>query len=278
MLCAAATDPYTQCGMTRLVCLSRLDDFTLPHLSNRYARTRGVTHETLRRLVEAVEEVGDDGGWQGPLVGPENRLPSGGWWKDLYEPPRTEVLDLVPGDVDVLVVGCGWGATEGALVERGQRVTALPIDPVVGRLAADRGVEVVRAGLDEASTALGGRRFGCVVLPDLLHLVAEPAAVVRRFLPHLDHGGSLVVSVPNVRWPSLARRLRRTGPVTRGFECSGVHATSRSSVARWLRGTGLAPVEVAALPGRRRLPQPFASLAAPVVAGGFVVRAELSAP
>ncbi len=40
LLIGAATDPYTQCGFTKVVNLSPLDDFVLPHLTNRYAANR----------------------------------------------------------------------------------------------------------------------------------------------------------------------------------------------------------------------------------------------
>ncbi|MEM9036860.1 MAG: class I SAM-dependent methyltransferase [Actinomycetota bacterium] len=275
MLCAAATDPYTRCGLTRVLCLSRLEDFTLPHLSNRYAGVRGVTQRTLDDLVAAVEAVGDDGAWQGPLFDPENGLPTGAWWKDLYEQPRTELLDIVPAGADVLAVGSGWGATEEALADRGHDVTSLPIDPVLGLLVAARGVDVVRAGFDEAARRLAHRRFDCVVLADLLHLVDDPRAVIERFRPLIAPGGSLVISVPNVWWPTQLRRLRRRGPRTQGFARSGVHATHRRTVSRWLSSSPLEVVETRSLPGRGPHLGPLEAMTGAVLSAGFVVRAEL---
>ena len=43
LLCTAATDPYTQCGFTKLIPISHLDEFTVHHLSNKYVGKVGVS-------------------------------------------------------------------------------------------------------------------------------------------------------------------------------------------------------------------------------------------
>ena len=54
LLCTAATDPYTQCGFTKLIPISHLDDFTVHHLSNKYVGKMGVDETQLRAQVRSM--------------------------------------------------------------------------------------------------------------------------------------------------------------------------------------------------------------------------------
>ena len=63
----------------------------------------------------------------------------------------------------------------GKEINRGRLAgTAIPIDPVIGACAQARGVEVVCGDLPAAIEKLGERRFDCVLLSNVLHLVREP--------------------------------------------------------------------------------------------------------
>ena len=42
LLVTAATDPYTQCGFRKLVCISHIEDFFIAHLPNKYVGELGV--------------------------------------------------------------------------------------------------------------------------------------------------------------------------------------------------------------------------------------------
>ena len=65
-----------------------------------------------------------------PLLNTETKLWRAMYSKDYYEPRREEVISMIPQDArSVLSIGCGAGATECSLAERGLRVVALPLDP-----------------------------------------------------------------------------------------------------------------------------------------------------
>src|SRR5262249_1555131 len=120
MLCAAATDVYTQCGLRRLVCITRLRDFLLPHLPNKYIGRFGVKIETGDAQVEALRSMDANGAWRGSLFDVETRLPFGIWSKNLYETPDAQIMDVIPSQARrVLSVASGWGATEAALKDAG---------------------------------------------------------------------------------------------------------------------------------------------------------------
>jgi hypothetical protein len=58
-LCAAATDPYTQCGFRKLLCISQIDEFLVHHLSNRYVSTRtGIGERGFRAQIEGLLFLG----------------------------------------------------------------------------------------------------------------------------------------------------------------------------------------------------------------------------
>lgn len=42
LLCSASTDPYTQCGFRKLICISHLSDLLVHHLPNRYVGKIGI--------------------------------------------------------------------------------------------------------------------------------------------------------------------------------------------------------------------------------------------
>lgn len=49
LLCTAATDPYTQCSFSRVICLSHLPEFELHHLPNAYLNRTGSSEEEIGR-------------------------------------------------------------------------------------------------------------------------------------------------------------------------------------------------------------------------------------
>lgn len=51
---SAATDPYTQCGLTKLLCLSRWNDLLVQHLPNNYIGILGTREDELHRQINAL--------------------------------------------------------------------------------------------------------------------------------------------------------------------------------------------------------------------------------
>ena len=135
---------------------------------------------------------------------------------------------MVPEETKtVLSVGCGWGAVEGALKERGCKVTALPLDSVIGAMAARRGIEVIYGTLDEGMGILRGRKFDCVLMTNLLHLLPNPWSVLEECTKFVREGGTLVIAGPNFNSiPVLMRRTLGSNDYAklRSFAESGIHA------------------------------------------------------
>ncbi|MCI4677046.1 class I SAM-dependent methyltransferase [Rhodoblastus acidophilus] len=254
MLCAAATDVYTQCGLTKLIPVSRLDAFTVHHMSNRYAGKMGLPAKDFTKQTEALMRIADGTLPPRALLPTETRLWRAEYSKDYYEPAREEIVELVPASArSVLSVGCGSGATEIALAARGLRVAAIPLDFVIAAGAAEAGVELIEGDLVEASRSLEGRAFDCILLLNVLHLTPDPAEALSLFGKLLAPGAPIIVQSPHMAaLPIVWRRLRdRRNRAPQGFAESGAHFVSGRSVEKWCRSAGLTVERAADILHRR---------------------------
>jgi hypothetical protein len=282
MLCAAATDIYTRCGLKRYIPIERLRDFLLPHLPNKYIGDMGIPLAEVEAQVGALRRIAGFGGWRGPLVQVETRLPHAKWSKNLYESPQTHLMEMVPGQTKrLLSVGCGWGATEAALAERKIEVTALPVDPVFGDAVRRRGVQTLEGSLGDVVCRLNGCNFDCVLLPDILHLLPDPLRWLSRLRPLLEpEKGALVLSVPYTSNLLSLWKMRGGLPVIRrqAFKATGVQPVSRRLLKNWLGSAGFRVDSIVPVVTGRRARAAAASFGVlqPYLAHGFLVRAHVA--
>jgi 2-polyprenyl-3-methyl-5-hydroxy-6-metoxy-1,4-benzoquinol methylase len=242
MLCTAATDPYTNCGLRKVICISQSEHFLIHHLSNRYAGHIGLPLAAFKAQVQTLMKIGEETHPVSTLCQVESKVLQGKWSKSYYEPPAAELLELVPIETKTLLsIGCGWGAIEAAFVQRGVAVTALPLDSVIGAAAAGPGIEMLYAALQEAMGQLKGRHYDAILLTNLLHLLNEPFAVMDQCAQLLRPGGVLVMASPNFDYlPVLARRILGVGDYQklRSFSQSGLQPLTIGQVVRGLRRAG----------------------------------------
>ncbi|WP_322513883.1 class I SAM-dependent methyltransferase [Rhodopseudomonas palustris] len=255
LLCTAATDPYIQCGFTKLVPVSRLDDFTVHHLSNKYAGKVGVTEAEMRAQVDTLLQLAAGPGAPAALLEGETKLWRRMYSKDYYERPSLDLIAAIPPGVrTVLSVGCGSGATECALAERGLQVVAVPLDPVVCGRAADKGVEMVFGDFRLATEKLRDQTFDCILFANVLHLVRDPVEVLSMFGGAMAENAVAIIQTPNMRCvPEMLRRLRHPHRY-RGLESyhrSGVHISSIGKVRDWCGRSGLTVDRTVGMPHPR---------------------------
>ncbi len=101
----------------------------------------------------------------------------------------------------VLDVGCGIGLNGAAAKRTGAHVTGIETDPVALEQARRRLDEVIAVDITNDAAvraALGERRFDLILFADVLEHVADPLAVLKRFLGYLGDEGHVLVSLPNV--------------------------------------------------------------------------------
>lgn len=249
LLCTAATDPYTQCGFQKLICISHLNDFLVHHLPNKYVgSTFGVDDPELRRQVETLLRIGRNGHRPPSLFNTETKLRAARYSKDYYEPVAAEAVLAIPQGVQtVLSIGCGWGATEVFLVEKGLQVVAVPLDPVIATRAKTAGVEMISGDFQAAQAKLAGRKFDCLLVLNVLHLVQDPVGVLSIFGNLLGSGSVAIISAPNLKNLSVIagrvlgdERLKDLG----NYDATATHATSQACVRRWCEAANLKVLRV----------------------------------
>jgi SAM-dependent methyltransferase len=247
----AATDPYTQCGFRKVIGISHLDEFCLPHLPNVYLGKLGLEKSLANREIARLMSLNPAGEITGPLFKTETGLENTWRWdKQHYEPAREDVLALVPPQTrTVLSVGCGSGETEERLVRKGIKVVGIPLDCVVAVTAMARGIETVAPDLGAARRQLAGRQFDCIIFADSLHRFEHPTAVLEVYAGLLAPTGTVVVSAPNFNYVAVIRdrlcgtlklrAVKREG----GFARYGFHVTTFAQLRRWLQAAGLTSIK-----------------------------------
>jgi SAM-dependent methyltransferase len=132
--------------------------------------------------------------------------------------------------------------TEAELQRRGAKVTAVPLDSIIGAVAERRGIKAVYGNWDECIKLLEGQRFDCVFLKDLLHLQQHPERVVEQISGFVAEGGILVCAGPNFdRAPWRLKRALGIGGFDklRSFESGGFSVCVPRTLAGPLERAGL---------------------------------------
>lgn len=242
LLCTAATDPYTQCGFRKVVCVSEFDQFLIHHLSNRYAGHYGQPLGVFRGQIQTLLEIGAGRHPVTTLCSVESLLPQRAWSKNYYTPPTMEVVEMIPPGVKtILSIGCGSGNTEALLLKRGFTVAALPLDSVIGVVAAKNGIEMIYTTLEAAPSQLKDRQFDAILVNDLIHLIESPTELLTEFGRLLRPGGALILTSPNFDYlPILIRRILGVPGYRelKNFPESRVHPVNIARLRRDLRRTG----------------------------------------
>jgi len=250
MLCTAATDPYTQCGMKKLICISRFDDFCLHHLPNIYCGRIGMDAEFADREIVALSTLDGTSEAKGPLFPTSTGLEDCRWDKRYYAPPDQSIIALVPaGARRVLSVGCGCGSTEEQLIRAGLDVTGVPLNCVIGAMAAARGVKTLPPDFDAARDALLESKFDVILLIDVLHRLPDPVAILRMLREILVEDGWIILSVPN--FTHLAMLARRSLPLKPSLPFWGkdvfgkvrMHYSNPRKLRSWLEQAGFEVTE-----------------------------------
>lgn len=242
MLETAATDPYTCCGFRKVICISALEEFLIHHMPNRYIGVMGLPLAVVNEQIQTLRMIQDGHYRSTRLCEVEPKILQRNWSKSYYEEPHQELLRMVPRDAEtILSIGCGWGATEVILTQRGYHVTALPLDSVIGASVARQGIEVVNGTLAECLRSLSGRKFDCVLMSNLLHLLRDPWSVLREYNKLVKNDGILIISGYNFDFlPHLLQRRLGRGDyrILGDYDQSGVSPQGISSVEWGLQHAG----------------------------------------
>lgn len=244
LACTASTDPYTVCGFRKLICISDLEEFLVHHLPDKYTGPEFTPCEqSFDKQLQALFEIGRNGRKPASLLTTETKLPAAMYSKQYDEGARKDVLGAIPPSVrSLLSVGSGWGKAEKWLQSKGLRVTALPLDSVAGACLQGSGVEVVCGDFSTARAKLEGRKFDCIFVSNVLHLVPNPEHILQQYVQLLEPGGYVLLVTHNVA--NFKNRfygwLQREGyRELRDFRRGGVQFVSLRGVKKWFAAARL---------------------------------------
>jgi 2-polyprenyl-3-methyl-5-hydroxy-6-metoxy-1,4-benzoquinol methylase len=126
-----------------------------------------------------------------------------------HEDPRSDIQALVqPRGLRCLDVGCGAGALGSALKESGAaHVAGIEVHAGAAETARQRLDVVVEGSVLEVPLPFAEGEFDLIVFADVLEHLPDPDAALDRCLPLLASGGTVIVSVPNMRFYLVLARL-----------------------------------------------------------------------
>ena len=249
--CTAATDPYTQCGMRKVICVSHMDSFLLHHMPNKYVGRLGMPLEEFVLQIPALTAL--SAACVGELFPIEKSHVPASYSKSYYESAEPKLVEAIPSETRVFSVGAGTGALERALIEKGCDVSALSLDPVISSLAERSGVPMVERTSSDlhalVKSATRRLRPDRVVLANVLQHVEDPAGFIRAVSTELPPQAEIVGTVPNfgrVRRAQMRRRIE-----TLGYRQSKLQAVTPTSLRSWCKAAGL-KTRLGAIPDPRR--------------------------
>jgi 2-polyprenyl-3-methyl-5-hydroxy-6-metoxy-1,4-benzoquinol methylase len=280
MLETAASDIYTQCGLRRLICLSRIKDFIVPHLANKYYSQMGIPAGELELQIQTLCALHRNGGWRGSLFDPQTNAPEFRWSKNLYEKAEDELLETIPSSTKrLLSIGAASGENEVYLAGNGIDVWAMPFDSVFADALRRRGIRTVDGPFDKAIEALAGESFDVILMVDVLHHLENPVDWLQKLRNLLLPDGHLIASVGNtsdmLSWIKDWRDGNRRS-LTPDYETIGVQPVSARRLRRWCKSSGLKVTQVIPLiTGSRHLVRRFGfRLLKSVVATELILKAK----
>lgn len=129
----------------------------------------------------------------------------------IYDTDRPEMLQLIPASArKVLDVGCATGRFGESLRTLHPAMEVWGIDPTPH--PADRPQPYRNRLVGTYPESLpASETFDCVVFNDVLEHLVDPWSALRQTHAHLRPGGSIVISIPNVRHIWVLRPLLLEG-------------------------------------------------------------------
>jgi 2-polyprenyl-3-methyl-5-hydroxy-6-metoxy-1,4-benzoquinol methylase len=203
---------------------------------------------------------------------------------------RTECMTFIPDSAcSVLDVGCSDGLFGEALQRLRPEldVTGMEIDPTTASAAKARLDKVIVGSFPEALPA--DAMFDCITFLDCLEHLVDPWAALRSAARHLNPGGCVVASLPNIQYAAaiwtIAIRGRWPFDEAGHFDRTHLRFFTRSSMRELFEASGFdvdqqAPINVSVdrrhralslLLTRDILPMQFVVVGRPRVSGGRTV-------
>ena len=243
MLCSAATDPYTQCGFKKVICISQFDEFLIHHMPNQYIGKMGLAIDDVRKQINALHEIEQGKRSSRQLLKKRPYSNISPWQKSYYEIEDLNILSAIPGNAKkILSIGSGWGSLEKALNKRGCNVECVPLDSVISVGLELEGIEIYEPDIDMTMEAIKNKQYDCIILSQLLHFIEDPQELLKRLSGCLQENGKIVVTIPNMNHVKIKYQaiLGRDACTKEGkARSNGCQVMTLGLIRKWYKESGI---------------------------------------
>lgn len=172
-----------------------------------------------------------------------------------YQSARKEILPLLPpGRMKILDLGCGEGATLAWLkgIDRCAEGVGIELSESAALQAREIVDRVIVADIERDELAFPADYFDCLLCLDVLEHLQDPWRVLRKLIGWLKANGTVVASIPNVRYKSVVLDL-----VLRGrFDYQDAGVLDRTHLRFFTRASSISLLESAGLTVCKVMPHP----------------------
>lgn len=127
-----------------------------------------------------------------------------------FDYARTAIDPLLPRDLrDVLEIGAGSGQTLAYIKTRSPRARTFAVEksPSAAAAARSRVDHVVEGDIENLELPFAPASFDTILLLDVLEHLVDPWAAIAKLTPLLRQHGSMIASIPNVRYYKVSLPL-----------------------------------------------------------------------
>lgn len=133
--------------------------------------------------------------------------------KHYFSSQRKEMIPFVPDGVQTLLeVGCGTGSF-GAYLKalRSMEITGIEPQQSAAEIACSVLDRVLPLDVDAGILEMKGEQFDCIVFNDVLEHLVDPWNVLTRVRELLAPGGTVIASIPNIRYMPVLKEFVLAG-------------------------------------------------------------------
>ena len=129
--------------------------------------------------------------------------------RSYFRQERKEIEAMIPaGAARILDVGCGDGVLGRILLEKGAaEVVGIEADPAAAEAARKNLTRVLQGDVESLDLPFEEGRFDCIVLADILEHLRDPLSALTKLKRLLADSGTVVASIPNVRYLDVVAGL-----------------------------------------------------------------------
>jgi 2-polyprenyl-3-methyl-5-hydroxy-6-metoxy-1,4-benzoquinol methylase len=122
---------------------------------------------------------------------------------------RDDLIRLIPPQAkSILEVGCAGGMTGKALREKGfKEIIGIEVNEEVAQIGGSYYDKLIIGDVEKVSLPFEKEHFDCILYGDVLEHLVDPWKVLKNHHTFLKRGGTILCSVPNIRYYKIIRNL-----------------------------------------------------------------------